>query len=187
MKAERGPLPEETGENDNFPAKRYIAKYTINPAITHGIADYVGSVEVGKIADLVLWQPAFFGAKPERIFKSGMIVVSLMGDPNASIPTPQPVFYRHMFGAYGSALANSSFTFVSQVAYESNIKEKFQLKKELLPVKGIRHLSKKDMKFNDVTPEIQVNPQTYEVKVNGEVVTSKPAQQLPLAQKYFLF
>lgn len=187
MKAERGPLPEETGENDNFRAKRYIAKYTINPAITHGIADYVGSVEVGKIADLVLWQPAFFGAKPERILKSGMIVVSLMGDPNASIPTPQPVFYRHMFGAYGSALANSSFTFVSQVAYENNIKEKFQLKKELLPVKGIRHLSKKDMKFNDVTPEIQVNPQTYEVKVNGEVVTSKPAQQLPLAQKYFLF
>lgn len=187
MKKQRGPLTEEKADNDNFRAKRYIAKYTINPAITHGIADYVGSVEVGKIADLVLWNPAFFGAKPDRILKNGMIAVSLMGDPNASIPTPQPVFYRHMFAGYGTALEKSSFTFVSKAAQAANIKEKYQLKKTTLPVSGVRQLTKKDMKFNDATPKIEVNPQTYEVKVDGEVITSEPAVELPLAQKYFLF
>lgn len=186
MKKQRGPL--ETDEtNDNFRVKRYIAKYTINPAITHGIADYVGSVEVGKIADLVLWDPAFFGVKPNKIIKNGMIAIAQMGDPNASIPTPQPVFYREMFGSIGTALEKSSFTFVSQAAQDNNVKEKYQLKKETLPVKGVRKLTKKDMKFNDATPEITVDPQTYEVKVDGEIVTSEAAEVLPMAQKYFLF
>ncbi|MGG5318102.1 urease subunit alpha [Enterococcus sp. AZ072] len=187
MKKQRGPMTEDAEGNDNFRVKRYIAKYTINPAITHGIADYVGSVEVGKIADLVLWDPAFFGVKPSKILKNGMIAVAQMGDPNASIPTPQPVFYREMFGSLGTALEKSSFTFVSQAAQEKNIKEKYQLKKETLPVKGIRKLTKKDMKFNGETPEITVDPQTYEVTVNGQVVTSEAAEVLPLAQKYFLF
>lgn len=187
MKKQRGPLAEENGENDNFRVKRFLAKYTINPAITHGIADYVGSIEVGKIADLVLWEPMFFGAKPNKILKNGMISVSLMGDPNASIPTPQPVFYRNMFAAYGTALEKSSFTFVSQAAQERDVKSLYQLKKDTLPVKGIRQLTKKDMKFNDATPKIEVNPQTYEVKVDGEIVTSEPAKELPLAQRYFLF
>lgn len=187
MKTERGALKEETGDNDNFRAKRYVAKYTINPAITHGIDDYVGSIEVGKIADLVLWEPAFFGAKPDKILKNGMIAVSVMGDPNASIPTPQPVFYRNMFGAYGTALEKSSFTFVSQAAQNADVKTRYQLKKDTLPVKGVRHLSKKDMKFNDAMPKIEVDPQTYEVHVDGELVTSQPAETLPLAQKYFLF
>lgn len=187
MKKQRGPLTEDAEGNDNFRVKRYIAKYTINPAITHGIADYVGSVEVGKIADLVLWDPAFFGVKPSKILKNGMIAVAQMGDPNASIPTPQPVFYREMFGSLGTALEKSSFTFVSQAAQEKNVKEKYQLKKETLPVKGVRKLTKKDMKFNGETPEITVDPQTYEVKVDGQIVTSEAAEVLPLAQKYFLF
>lgn len=187
MKKQRGPLTEDAEGNDNFRVKRYIAKYTINPAITHGIADYVGSVEVGKIADLVLWDPAFFGVKPSKILKNGMIAVAQMGDPNASIPTPQPVFYREMFGSLGTALEKSSFTFVSQAAQEKNVKKKYQLKKETLPVKGVRKLTKKDMKFNGETPEITVDPQTYEVKVDGQIVTSEAAEVLPLAQKYFLF
>lgn len=187
MKKQRGALPEDAEGNDNFRVKRYIAKYTINPAITHGIAEYVGSVEVGKIADLVLWEPAFFGVKPSKILKNGMIAVAQMGDPNASIPTPQPVFYREMFGSIGTALEKSSFTFVSQAAQEKNIKEKYQLKKDTLPVKGIRKLTKKDMKFNGETPEITVDPQTYEVTVDGQMVTSEAAEVLPLAQKYFLF
>lgn len=187
MKKQRGPLTEDAEGNDNFRVKRYIAKYTINPAITHGIADYVGSVEVGKIADLVLWDPAFFGVKPSKILKNGMIAVAQMGDPNASIPTPQPVFYREMFGSLGTALEKSSFTFVSQAAQEKKVKEKYQLKKETLPVKGVRELTKKDMKFNGETPEITVDPQTYEVKVDGQIVTSEAAEVLPLAQKYFLF
>lgn len=186
MKKQRGPL-EEDENNDNFRVKRYIAKYTINPAITHGISDYVGSVEVGKIADLVMWDPAFFGVKPTKIIKNGMIAVAQMGDPNASIPTPQPVFYREMFGSIGTALEKSSFTFVSQAAQDNNVKEKYQLKKETLPVRGVRKLTKKDMKFNDATPEITVDPQTYEVKVDGEIVTSEAAEVLPMAQKYFLF
>ncbi|MBO1304578.1 urease subunit alpha [Enterococcus sp. 669A] len=186
MKKQRGSL-EEGENNDNFRVKRYIAKYTINPAITHGISDYVGSVEVGKIADLVLWDPAFFGVKPTKIIKNGMIAVAQMGDPNASIPTPQPVFYREMFGSIGTALEKSSFTFVSQAAQDNNVKEKYQLKKETLPVRGVRKLTKKDMKFNDATPEITVDPQTYEVKVDGEIVTSEAAEVLPMAQKYFLF
>ncbi|MGM0215729.1 urease subunit alpha [Enterococcus sp. AZ109] len=186
MKKQRGPLAEDEN-NDNFRVKRYIAKYTINPAITHGIADYVGSVEVGKIADLVMWDPAFFGVKPTKIIKNGMIAIAQMGDPNASIPTPQPVFYREMFGSIGTALEKSSFTFVSQAAQNNNVKAKYQLKKETLPVKGVRKLTKKDMKFNDATPEITVDPQTYEVKVDGEIVTSEAAEVLPMAQKYFLF
>lgn len=187
MKKQRGPLAEDEQGNDNFRVKRYIAKYTINPAITHGIADYVGSIEVGKIADLVLWDPAFFGVKPSKILKNGMIAVAQMGDPNASIPTPQPVFYREMFGSIGTALEKSSFTFVSQAAQDKNVKEKYQLKKDTLPVKGVRKLTKKDMKFNGETPEITVDPQTYEVTVDGQMVTSEAAEVLPLAQKYFLF
>jgi len=187
MKAQRGVLEQDSEKSDNFRVKRYISKYTINPAITHGIDDYVGSVEVGKIADLVLWQPAFFGAKPDVIVKNGFISHSVMGDPNASIPTPQPVFYRPMFASYGTALAKSSFTFVSQAAFDLNVKEKYGLQKETLPVKGVRKLTKKSMKFNDETPEIEVNPQTYVVTVDGEEVTCAPADKLPLAQRYFLF
>ncbi len=187
MKKQRGPLAEDEQGNDNFRVKRYIAKYTINPAITHGIAEYVGSIEVGKIADLVLWDPAFFGVKPSKILKNGMIAVAQMGDPNASIPTPQPVFYREMFGSIGTALEKSSFTFVSQAAQDKNVKERYQLKKDTLPVKGVRKLTKKDMKFNGETPEITVDPQTYEVTVDGQMVTSEAAEVLPLAQKYFLF
>ncbi|EOH94344.1 urease subunit alpha [Enterococcus pallens] len=187
MKKQRGPLAEDEQGNDNFRVKRYIAKYTINPAITHGIAEYVGSIEVGKIADLVLWDPAFFGVKPSKILKNGMITVAQMGDPNASIPTPQPVFYREMFGSIGTALEKSSFTFVSQAAQDKNVKERYQLKKDTLPVKGVRKLTKKDMKFNGETPEITVDPQTYEVTVDGQMVTSEAAEVLPLAQKYFLF
>jgi len=187
MKGQRGALPEDSAKSDNFRVKRYISKYTINPAITHGIDEYVGSVEVGKIADLVLWEPAFFGAKPDKIIKNGFISNSVMGDPNASIPTPQPVFYRPMFAAYGSALAKSSFTFVSQAAFEHNVKEKYGLQKETLPVKGVRKLTKNSMKFNDAMPEIKVNPQTYIVTVDGEIATCEPAKELPLAQRYFLF
>ncbi|AMB99934.1 urease subunit alpha [Aerococcus urinaehominis] len=187
MKMQRGPLPEETGDNDNFRAKRYISKYTINPALAQGIADYVGSVEEGKFADLVLWEPAFFGAKPELVIKSGMVAVSEMGDSNGSIPTPQPVTYRHMYGAYGEALAKSSFTFVSEAAQHNKIKDKYNLRKETLPVHGIRNLTKKDMKFNDATPRLDVDPQTYEVKVDGNPVTCEPVDVLPLAQRYFLF
>jgi urease subunit alpha len=187
MKKERGALPEDAAGNDNFRVKRYISKYTINPAITHGISDYVGSVEKGKIADLVLWDPAFFGIKPEIVIKGGMIAAARMGDPNASIPTPQPVFYRHMFGADGRARLASCVCFVSQAAVECGVAERLGLGKAVLPVRGCRSISKKDMKFNGATPKIVVDPEKYTVTVDGEKVDSKPAESLPLTQLYNLF
>lgn len=186
MKRQRGDLLQ--GEaNDNFRAKRYIAKYTINPATTHGICDEVGSIEVGKFADLVLWNPAFFGVKPEIVVKGGMIAWSVMGDPNASIPTPQPVLYREMFGSLGKAKYQTSITFLSKAAYENGVQKELGLQKIIKPVGNIRNLSKKDMKWNDQTPEIEVDPQTYEVKVDGELITCEPVDIVPLAQRYFLF
>lgn len=187
MKQQRGSLEGDSKLSDNNRAKRYIAKYTINPAITHGIADYVGSIEVGKIADLVIWSPAFFGVKPELVLKSGFIVCGMMGDANASIPTPQPVVSRPMYAAYGKALTKSSITFLSQAAYEDKVHEKLGLEKSILPVHGIRKLTKKDMKLNSETPELSVDPQTYEVRVNGELVTCDPVDKVPMAQRYFLF
>ncbi|WP_447642558.1 MULTISPECIES: urease subunit alpha [Chitinophagaceae] len=188
MKKQRGALTEdEKGSNDNYRVKRYVSKYTINPAIAHGIANHVGSVEPGKIADLVLWKPALFGAKPEMIIKGGMIIASKMGDANASIPTPQPIIIRNMFGAYGKALVKSAFTFVSQASMDKNIKEEYRLEKTLLPVKNCRNISKKDMVHNNATPEITVNPENYEVKVNGEKITCEPISEVALGQRYFLF
>lgn len=188
MKVQRGSLPEDEDEgNDNFRVKRYVAKYTINPAISHGISDYVGSIEKGKLADIVLWKPAFFGVKPEMIIKGGMIVASKMGDPNASIPTPQPVIYRHMFGAAGKALLNTCATFVSKVSLEKKIVQKYGLQKMILPVKNCRNIGKKDMVHNNATPQLDVNPENYEVKVDGLPITCEPMKVLPLAQRYFLF
>ena len=187
MKRQRGPLPQDDAEADNFRIKRYVAKYTINPAITHGIDAYVGSVEVGKAADLVLWDPAFFGVRPELVLKGGLIAHSLMGDPNASIPTPQPVLYRPMFGSYGKALSGTSFTFVSHAALEADIGGKLGLSRTLLPVKGVRTLTKRSMRWNGETPAIEVDPQTYEVTVDGEPISCEPAHVLPMAQRYFLF
>lgn len=188
MKVQRGPLPEDEGKgNDNFRVKRYVAKYTINPAITHGVADYVGSLEKGKLADIVLWKPAMFGAKPEMIIKGGMIIASRMGDPNASIPTPQPVIYRHMFGAYGKAVHHTCVTFVSQTSLDKNMVQQYALQKMVLPVRNCRNIGKKNMIHNDATPQIDVNPENYEVKVDGEHITCEPMAQLPLTQRYFLF
>ena len=188
MKGERGPLPEDEGHgNDNFRVKRYVSKYTINPAITHGISKYVGSVEPGKFADLVLWNPAFFGAKPDMVIKGGMIIASKMGDANASIPTTQPVFYQPMFAAHGKAKYASCLTFVFKAAMEENVKEKYGLEKTVVPVENCRNIGKKDMVFNDKTPEITVDPETYEVKADGVSITSKPAKKLPLTQLYNLF
>lgn len=187
MKKQRGPLPEDSERNDNFRVRRYIAKYTINPAITHGVSDYVGSVEVGKMADLVLWNPAMFGVKPEMIIKGGFIMASKMGDANASIPTPQPVVYTNMFGAYGLARKTSCITFVSKAAYEDGIKERLSLQRQVLPVRNCRNIGKKDMKNNDVIADIEVNPENYEVRVDGELITCEAAEELPLAQKYYLF
>lgn len=188
MKDERGTIEEDKGNNnDNFRVKRYIAKYTINPAITHGISSYVGSVEIGKFADLVLWNPAFFGIKPEIIIKGGMIISAKMGDANASIPTCQPIMYKHMFAAHGKAKYQSCLTFVSKAAMDEDIKTKYHLEKIVVPVSNCRNIGKKDMKFNDKTPEITVNPETYEVKVDGVHVTAKPAKKLPLTQLYNLF
>ncbi len=186
MKQERGPLPEDSSRNDNFRIRRYLAKYTINPAIAHGLAAYVGSVEVGKIADLVLWHPAFFGIKPEIVIKGGVIVASCMGDPNASIPTPQPVCYRPMFGALGKCRDAVAFTFVSGVSLERGTLSP-RLRREVLRVRGTRALTKRDMKLNDALPQVVVDPDSYEVRVDGVPVTSEPARVLPLAQRYFLF
>jgi urease subunit alpha len=186
MKTQRGALAGDTAKDDNARAKRYIAKYTINPAITHGISHVVGSVEAGKIADLVLWRPAFFGVKPSMILKSGMIAAAQMGDPNASIPTPQPVYARHMFGAYGRAL-KTSLTFVSQAAIDGGIGQLLGLSKTLVPVKNTRSVRKKDMVRNDFQPKMEVDPETYEVRANGELLTCEPAKVLPMAQRYFLF
>jgi urease subunit alpha len=188
MKIQRGALPEdEKNNNDNFRVKRYVSKYTINPAITHGISEYVGSLEAGKLADLVLWKPALFGAKPEMIIKGGMIIASRMGDPNASIPTPQPVIYRHMFGAFGKALHQTCVTFVSKLSLDKQVVQQYNLQKQVLPVKNCRTISKKDLIHNNATPLIEVNPENYEVKVDGEPVTCEPISVAPLAQRYFLF
>lgn len=187
MKKQRGALPEDNERNDNFRVRRYIAKYTINPAITHGVSEYVGSVEVGKMADLVLWNPAMFGVKPDMIIKGGFIIASKMGDANASIPTPQPVVYTKMFGGYGLARKRTCITFVSQAAIENGIKEKLSLQRRVLPVHDCRKIGKKDMKNNDVIVDIQVNPENYEVRVDGELISCEAAEELPMAQRYFLF
>jgi urease subunit alpha len=187
MKLQRGALPQDSARNDNFRARRYVAKYTINPAITHGIAHEVGSIQVGKLADLVLWRPAFFGAKPALIIKGGMIVAAPMGDPNASIPTPQPVHYRRMFGALGGARSATSVSFVSQAALAGGLGERLGLRKRLVAVSGTRHLRKRDLILNDYLPQIEVDPQTYEVRADGQLLTCEPASVLPLAQRYFLF
>lgn len=186
MKQQRGALAEDPN-SDNFRIKRYIAKYTINPAIAHGISQYVGSLEIGKLADIVLWKPAFFGVKPECVIKNGFISYAKMGDPNASIPTPQPVFYRPMFGANGQANIDNAVFFVSQASMEQNIQQKFKLKKTLLPVIGCRNISKQDLVHNNATPEISVDPERYEVKVDGQVISCEPAEKVALAQRYFLF
>lgn len=186
MKLQRGALV--SGEtNDNFRVKRYIAKYTINPAITHGISQHVGSIEEGKFADLVVWQPAFFGVKPKLILKGGFIIASIMGDPNASIPTPQPVFYRKMFGALGKTTAATCLTFMSQAAIDAQIPQQLGLNKKIVAVNNCRNITKKDMIHNDATPNIEVDPETYAVTVDGQLMTCEPATELPLAQRYFLF
>ena len=187
MKKMAGRLKEEKGENDNLRVKRYLAKLTINPAITHGISDYVGSIEPGKIADLVLWGPQFFGVKPKLIIKGGFIAYSLMGDPNASIPTPEPVYYRPMFGALGSAIQSTSFTFTSKLAIDNGLATKVNIKKKLLPVKNCRKISKDDMVLNNLTPKIEIDPETFKVKVDGNLVTIDPANRVSLARLYQLF
>jgi len=187
MKRQRGSLPQETGDNDNFRVKRYIAKYTINPAIAHGLAHEIGSVEVGKRADLVLWNPAFFGVKPEMVLLGGSIAAAPMGDPNASIPTPQPMHYRPMFAAYGKLRTNSSVTFVSQASLDAGIAAKLGVAKKLLPVRNTRGIGKASMKLNTLTPHVEVDPETYEVRADGELLTCAPATVLPMAQRYFLF
>jgi urease subunit alpha len=187
MKKQRGRLPEETGENDNFRVRRYIAKYTINPAIAHGISREIGSIAEGKRADLVLWSPAFFGVKPEMVLMGGMIVCAQMGDPNASIPTPQPVYSRPMFGAMGGAVSHNAVTFVSAAAQASGIRETLGLSKQTIAVEGTRNISKRDLILNDALPKMEVHPETYEVRANGELLTCEPATELPMAQRYFLF
>lgn len=187
MKKQRGALKEDSSENDNNRAKRYIAKYTINPAITHGIADQVGSIEIGKLADLVLWKPAFFGVKPSLIIKGGFITAAPMGDPNASIPTPQPVHYRYMFGAYGGANYKTSYTFVSQAALDNNIAQTLSLNKQCLAVSNTRSIRKCDLINNHYQPNIEVDSQTYEVRADGKLLTCEPAEVVALAQRYFLF
>jgi urease subunit alpha len=187
MKKQRGRLPDETGDNDNARAKRYVAKYTINPAIAHGVSKHIGSVEPGKLADLVLWSPAFFGVKPDVIIKGGAIAAAPMGDPNASIPTPQPVHYRPMFGAFGKAIAATSLVFVSKAAVEARLRDQLGVEKELVAVEHTRDIGKASMVHNGATPDIAVDPETYEVKADGELLTCAPAEVLPMAQRYFLF
>jgi urease subunit alpha len=187
MKAQRGSLPGDTNRHDNTRVKRYIAKYTINPAITHGIGHIVGSVEVGKFADLVLWKPAFFGAKPAMILKGGNIAAAAMGDPNASIPTPQPVHYRPMFATFGKALASSCITFMSKASIKAGVPESLGLQRNIEAVKNCRNVKKKDMIHNSLQPKVTVDPETYEVRADGELMTCEPAKELPLAQRYFLF
>ncbi|HIK17433.1 MAG TPA: urease subunit alpha [Leptolyngbyaceae cyanobacterium M33_DOE_097] len=187
MKVQRGALAEDSHRNDNFRAKRYVAKYTINPAITHGIAEHVGSIEVGKLADLCLWKPAMFGVKPEIVLKGGFIAWAQMGDPNASIPTPQPVHMRPMFGSFGQAIAPTSLTFLSQTALKHGIAEQIGLQKQVVAVSGCRTISKRHLKLNDALPQIEVDPETYEVRADGQLLTCEPASVLPMAQRYFLF
>ena len=187
MKKQRGALPGEKGNNDNKRVKRYIAKYTINPAIAHGVSKHIGSIEKGKMADLVVWSPAFFGVKPDMVLKGGSIVAALMGDPNASIPTPQPVHYRPMFGAFGKALTASSLVFVSKAAARSDLRKRLGVEKQFVAVENTRKIDKKSMIHNDATPNIEVDPETYEVRADGELLTCAPADVLPMAQRYFLF
>jgi urease subunit alpha len=188
MKRQRGPLPQENGDNDNFRVRRYIAKYTINPAIAQGIARHVGSVEIGKLADLVLWSPAFFGVKPDLVLKCGSIAMAPMGDANASIPTPQPVHYRPMFAAFGRSLTQSSVLFVSAASLKADIAGRFGLGRPLLAVANTRGgISKKNMVLNDATPRMEVDPETYVVRADGQILTCEPAKVLPMAQRYFLF
>ena len=187
MKVQRGRLPEEQGDNDNVRVKRYVAKYTINPAIAHGLSRHIGSVEEGKRADLVLWSPAFFGAKPEMVLIGGCIVVAQMGDPNASIPTPQPVHTRPMFGAFGRSVERNAVIFTSAAGMEADVRGRYGLAKDMLAVQNCRNIGKRDMKLNDATPSIEVDPETYEVRADGVLLTCEPAKELPLAQRYFLF
>jgi urease subunit alpha len=189
MKQQRGALPEDQGKgNDNTRAKRYIAKYTINPAIAHGVAQHIGSVEVGKLADLCVWSPAFFGVKPDCVVKGGMIVAAPMGDPNASIPTPQPVHYRPMFGAYGSARTQTSMTFTSKAFAAGDKAQAWGLRKQIVPVANVRGgIGKKDMIHNTATPKIEIDPETYEVRADGDLLVCQPAKELAMAQRYFLF
>ena len=187
MKRQRGALAEESGNNDNMRARRYVAKYTINPAIAHGISHEIGSIEVGKRADLVLWAPAFFGVKPEMVVMGGSIVCAQMGDPNASIPTPQPVYTRPMFGAFGRALENSSVSFVSDAAQSANVRQTYGLAKQTVAVQNTRGIGKSDLKLNTATPQIEVHPETYEVRADGELLTCEPAETVPMAQRYFLY
>jgi urease subunit alpha len=187
MKRQRGALREESGDNDNFRVRRYIAKYTINPAITHGIADHVGSVEVGKLADLVLWKPMFFGVKPDLVLKCGTIAAAAMGDPNASIPTPQPVHYRPMFGTFGRSLTESAVTFVSGAAASNGLGGELGVAKKLIGVAGTRKVTKSDMVLNSYQPKMEVDPETYEVRADGELLTCEPATELAMAQRFFLF
>ena len=187
MKVQRGRLKEENGENDNVRVKRYLAKYTINPSIAHGISNEIGSITEGKRADLVLWNPAFFGVKPEMVLLGGSIACAQMGDPNASIPTPQPVYSREMFGAFGRSLENSAVTFVSQASYENDIGNALGLRKKTAPVKNTRDINKSNMVYNDLCPKVEVDPETYEVRANGEILTCEPASELPMAQRYFLY
>jgi urease subunit alpha len=187
MKKQRGALPGEKGNNDNKRVKRYVAKYTINPAIAHGVSKHIGSVEKGKLADLVIWTPAFFGVKPDCVIKAGTIVAAQMGDPNASIPTPQPVHYRPMFGAFGKSLTASSLVFVSKAAAKSNLRNRLGVEKQFVAVENTRKINKKSMIHNDATPNIEVDPETYEVRADGELLTCAPADVLPMAQRYFLF
>jgi len=187
MKKQRGSLAEETGDNDNFRVRRYVAKYTINPAIAHGIAHEIGSIEEGKRADLVLWDPAFFGVKPEMVLLGGTIAMAQMGDPNASIPTPQPVYSRPMFAAFGRSVEHSAVTFVSAAAQDAGIRDRLGLAKQTPPVKNTRGIGKKDLVLNDATPVMEVHPETYEVRADGELLTCAPAEELPMAQRYFLF
>jgi urease alpha subunit len=187
MKQQRGALPEETAANDNFRIRRYIAKYTINPAIAHGFGHLVGSIETGKLADMVLWKPAFFGIKPEMVIKGGVIAWSQMGDPNASIPTPQPVYMRPMFAALGKAVGPACYSFVSQASLDAGIVQKYGLSKRAMAVGNCRNLGKKDMKLNSATPVITVDPETYRVTADGEALVCAPAESLPLAQRYCLF
>ena len=187
MKVQRGRLKEENGENDNVRVKRYLAKYTINPSIAHGISNEIGSITEGKRADLVLWNPAFFGVKPEMVLLGGSIACAQMGDPNASIPTPQPVYSREMFGAFGRSLENSAVTFVSQASYENDIGNTLELRKKTTPIKNTRDINKSNMVYNDLCPKVEVDPETYEVRANGEILTCEPASELPMAQRYFLY
>ncbi len=187
MRVQRGRLKEEKGENDNIRVKRYLAKYTINPAIAHGVSNEIGSITEGKRADLVLWNPAFFGVKPEMVLLGGSIVCAQMGDPNASIPTPQPVYSREMFGAFGRSLENSAVTFVSQASFERDIGSNLELRKKTIPIKNTRSINKSDMVYNNLCPTVEVDPETYEVKANGEILTCEPASELPMAQRYFLY